>query len=147
MTNMPRVWLMRGGGHGEDEEAALAEGRAIIGFRDAGDLSSFADLNAIAAALVRTDKERNEARAMNWARQLWAFSRGAREGDAAVMPLKTRPGQIALGRVAGPYEYAFVGGEQRHTRKVTWLKPDVPRLRISRHRGRVFQRIADGISD
>lgn len=36
MSKPPSVWLMRAGGHGEDEKTALAEGRAIIGFEDVG---------------------------------------------------------------------------------------------------------------
>jgi restriction system protein len=44
-----------------------------------------------------------------------------------VLPLKTRPGQIALGRASGPYQFRDVGGEKRHTRAVTWVRPDVAR--------------------
>jgi restriction system protein len=127
MSEPTPVWLMRGGGRGEDEEKALEDGRAIIGFRDAGDLRGYPSVEAIAEVLFRTDKSPNEDRAATRARQLWAFSRSAKEGDVVVMPLKTQPGQIALGRLAGPYEYALIGEEKRHTRKVKWVIPGVPR--------------------
>lgn len=127
MSKPPSVWLMRAGGHGEDEETALAEGRAIIGFEDVGDLSGFASAEEVVAALAKTEKEPNENRLLNWARQLWAFSRTAQTGDTVVLPLKTRSGQIALGRISGPYEFAPIGDKKRHTRKVAWVKPDVPR--------------------
>jgi len=48
-------------------------------------------------------------------------------GDVAVLPLKTRAGQIALGRVTGTYRYADVRGQERHTRAVDWTHPDLPR--------------------
>lgn len=121
------VWLMRAGGRGEDEELALTHGRAIIGFEEIGDLSQFKDVAQAAAAIVKMDKDGKKARATNYARQLLAFSRGATKGDTVVLPLKTRPGQVALGRIDGPYEYAIVAGRHRHTRRVTWMRPDVPR--------------------
>ncbi|MBE0624562.1 MAG: restriction endonuclease [Burkholderiales bacterium] len=127
MGEEKKVWLVRAGRRGEDEEADLTEGRAMIGFRDANNLASYPDVAAVARALLKADKEPNENRAANRARQAWAFSRTAQVGDSVVLPLKTRPGQIALGRIVGPYEYTKIGGEKRHTLKVKWLKPDVPR--------------------
>ena len=76
---------------------------------------------------MKADKAPNEGRATNRARQAWAFSHTAQVGDIVVLPLKTRPGQVALGRIVKPYEYVAIGGEKRHTIKVNWLKPDVPR--------------------
>jgi restriction system protein len=118
---------MRAGGYGEDEETALAQGLAIIGFRNVGDLMKYPSIEAIAEALKKGDKTPNQDRADTWARQLWAFSRVAQEGDTVVLPLKTQPGQIALGVLSGPYAYAKVGDELRHTRKVKWVRPDLPR--------------------
>jgi len=118
---------MRAGGHGEDEDAALSEGRAIIGYQEIEDLSPFKDVAAIAKALLKTIASANENRAANWARQLWAFRAQAQTNDVVVLPLKTRAGQIALGRISGPYEYVKVAGKYRHTRKVDWVKPDIAR--------------------
>src|SRR5687768_9171771 len=106
--NPAKVWVMRAGGYGEDEESALAEGRAIIGFRNVGDLSAYKHVDFIAEALKKADKAANEDRAATQARQLWAFSRQAEVNDVAVLPLKTRPGQIAMGRITGPYEYVLL---------------------------------------
>jgi restriction system protein len=118
---------MRAGGYGEDEEIALAQGLAIIGFRNAGDLMSYKSVEAISEALKKADKSPNQDRADTQARQLWAFSRQAQEGDTVVLPLKSQPGQIALGKLTGSYAYLQVGGEKRHTRKVKWVRPDLPR--------------------
>lgn len=127
MNNVAKIWVVRAGKHGEDEESALAEDRLIIGFRDADDLSKYGDVHAIAKDLLRSDQSQNEGRAANRARQLWAFSRTAEIGDIVVLPFKTRPGQIALGKISGPYEYKKIGSEKRHTRSVKWIKPDIPR--------------------
>lgn len=123
----PKVWVMRAGGDGEDEESALSRGMAIIGFRHAVDLMSYPTLEAIADALMKADKAPNQDRANTLARQLWAFSRRAEVGDTVVLPLKTQPGQIAMGVLEGPYAYVKVGDELRHTRKVKWVRPDIPR--------------------
>lgn len=122
-----KVWLMRTGARGEDDDTALTGGRVLIGFRDAQDLTSYPDVDSLTEALLRADQNPNQDRAANRARQAWAFGRTAKEGDIVVLPLKTRPGQIALGRLSGPYEYTMIAAEKRHTRKVTWIKPDVAR--------------------
>lgn len=124
-SSLPKVWLMRAGSHGEDEEVALSQGRVVHGSR-VGDLSAYKDVKAVAKALSE-EAAFNESRAANWARQLWAFYSLAQVNDIVVLPLKTRPGQIALGRIKGPYEYLKIAGEYRHTRKVDWLRLDVAR--------------------
>ncbi len=123
----PKVWVMRAGTYGEDEEFALAQGMALIGFRNVSDLSKYRSVETISEALKSADKAPNKDRADTQARQLWAFSRQAEVGDTVVLPLKTQPGQIALGTLSGPYVYREIAGERRHTRKVKWLRPDVPR--------------------
>ena len=120
------VWLARAGVHGEDEEMALSEGLAIIGFRDVGDLNEFRTLEDLVATLQAADPEASIHRAANLARQLWAFREEMTVGDIVVLPRKTRPGQIALGRVQGPYEYRRLGEEMRHIRQVSWERT-VPR--------------------
>ncbi len=114
------VWLVRAGRYGEDEETALSEGLAIIGFRNVDDLRNYASLEELTAALLAKDPEGSQPRAANLARQLWAFREGMKQGDIVVLPLKSRPGQIALGHVAGPYEFRKMGEPQRHVRPVRW---------------------------
>jgi len=121
------VWLVRAGRGGEDEETALTEGLAIIGFRDVGDLRAYATLDDLTEALLATDPTGSQSRVTNLARQLWAFREGMKVGDIVVLPLKSQPGQIALGRVTGDYEFRQVGDRQRHVRRVKWERPDVLR--------------------
>lgn len=121
------VWLVRAGRHGEDEETALAEGLAIIGFTDADDLRSYGSIEQLTAALLAEDVSGSQHRAANRARQLWAFREGMQVRDTAVLPMKTRPGQIALGRVAGSYQFREINGRGRHVRPVKWEESTVPR--------------------
>lgn len=127
MPQETQIWLVRGGGHGEDEQVALSSGLAVIGFKPVPDLHNFQDLPMLQAALLARDEHSRENRAANHARQLWAFANAMQLGDVVVMPLKTAPGHLALGRVNGPYEHAMVGGELRHVRKVKWQRIDLPR--------------------
>lgn len=127
MGNSTKVWLVRAGRHGEDEELCLSSGRAIIGWQSHGDLAKVKSLDDAMAAMKSKDSSGNAHRVANFARQFWAFRGLISLGDIIVLPLKTRRGQVALGVVEGAYEYADVGGTKRHTRRVKWVKPDVPR--------------------
>jgi len=124
---LAKVGLVRAGRDGEDEETALNQGLAIIGFRDVGDLRAFRSIDELIATIRRTDPAGREHRAENRGRQLWAFREALQPDDTVVLPLKTRSGQIALGRASGTYQFREIGGEKRHTRAVTWVRPDCAR--------------------
>lgn len=123
----PKVWLVRAGKHGEDEEGAISKGLAIIGFREVDDLDSFDSfqnlLKTLKGKFPSDPEKRNEVNS----RQLWAFKEGIKLGDIIVLPLKTQPGQIAIGRAKGAYSFMSVEGEKRHVRPVDWVRPSVPR--------------------
>lgn len=123
----PKVWIVRAGRHGEDEELALASGRVIIGWYEHGDATGLHSLEDVVDQMRTMDRSGNEHRIANFARQFWAFRGLIHKGDTVVLPLKTRPGQIALGTVEGDYEFTDVGGRRRHTRRVKWVRPEVPR--------------------
>lgn len=126
MSDTPKVYLVRAGKLGEDEEVALDGQMAIIGFRDIPSLKDAKDYDAVFAA-VEAQMPGAKPRAIgNRAGQLWAFAIAMQEGDIVVMPRKLTS-QIALGRVTGPYRHQKVGSEARHTRPVKWERPDVPR--------------------
>ena len=123
----PRVWLVRAGARGEDESLALELGLAVIGFNDIPDLTNVDDRGSMLERVRQANPGVNDNRNRNRANQLSAFVLRMQEGDIVALPLKTRPGQIALGRITGPYRYRDIDGVMRHTRQVTWLRPDVPR--------------------
>jgi restriction system protein len=60
---------------------------------------------------------------LNFAAQLNQFCNQMQIGDLVVVPLKTTS-QIAVGEVVGPYVHGDKGAV---TRKVKWLRPDLPR--------------------
>ena len=127
-VDAPKVWITRAGRFGEDEENALSEGLAIVGFRKFPDLAKFSSPDELVAYHQKEiEPGAPERRSRNFAQQLWAFRETIQTGDLVVLPLKTRPGQIAIGRVKGPYRFLDVSGEGRHTRPVDWTHPDVPR--------------------
>jgi restriction system protein len=126
MTEQSKVYLVRAGKHGEDEEYVLENGVAMISFREIPSLEGLKDYEAV-SKLVASALPGAKPRAVgNFAGQLWAFAIAAKEGDIVVLPRK-HTSQIALGRVKGPYKYLKVGAENRHTRAVHWVRPDVPR--------------------
>lgn len=127
MSREPNLFLVRAGKNGEDEDTAIEEGKAILGFREVGTLEGARSREEVAARLGEAAPDEQPKRRANRAGQLWAFKDAMREGDLVVLPRKLTS-QIAVGRVAGPYAFAEVENELRHTRKVSWIRPDVPRL-------------------
>ena len=126
MKNAPKVYLARAGRSGEDEELALENNLAIIGFREVPSLEGAKDYYAV-FKLLEDNLPGKKPRAIgNFAGQLWAFALTMQEDDIVVLPRKLTS-QIALGRVRGPYRYMHVDSEPRHTRPVEWLQTDLPR--------------------
>jgi len=99
------AWLVRGGEHGEREARALTEGLAIAGWTALGDIGGYDIREGIREALKSTYPDVAENVVANWTGQLWRFARQISPGDQVVMPLHTKPGQVAIGHVIGPYEY------------------------------------------
>jgi restriction system protein len=125
--SVAKVWVVRAGRHGEDEEAGLSSNLAIIGFHEVGDLRTFDSIRDLLNAIKGIFPTGPEKKIENLSRQLWAFKEGIKAGDIIVLPLKTQPGQIAIGRAKGPYSFVAVGEEKRHVRAVDWIRPAVPR--------------------
>ena len=126
MRNTPKVYLVRAGRYGEDEDNVLENNRAIIGFAEIPSLERVEDYDAVAKVVRETLPGRKPRAIGNFARQLLAFRVAMQENDIVVMPRKLTS-QIAIGRVKGAYEYLQVHTAYRHTRPVEWLRPDVPR--------------------
>ena len=124
---MAAVWLVRAGARGEDESVALEQNLAILGFHEVADLTYASEREAVLERVRQANPEAKDATIRNVATQLSAFSLRMHEGDVVVLPLKTRPGQIALGRVDGPYRFQDIEGVKRHTRSIQWIRQDVPR--------------------
>jgi len=126
MMEQPKVFLTRAGRNGEDEENALENGLAIIGFREVPSLESVTDYDSVFRLVSEALPDAKRRTIGNFSGQLWAFALAIREGDIVVLPRKLTS-QIAIGRVTGPYQYRKVGNDFRHTRAVEWLQIDLPR--------------------
>lgn len=126
MSDLPRVYLVRAGRNGEDEDSALENNLAIIGFLEIPSLEETKDYDAVAKLVNEALPDRKPGAINNFARQLWAFRGTMQEDDLVVLPRKLTS-QIAIGRVTGPYGYVQVKSELKHTRPVKWLQTDIPR--------------------
>ena len=126
MKDKPKVYLIRAGRSGEDEDYALENNVAVIGFQDVLSLEGAGDYDAV-VKLVKAAFPDEKPRAIgNKAGQLWAFALGMHQGDIVVLPRKLTS-QIAVGRVTDRYRYQRVNNALRHTRPVKWLQTDLPR--------------------
>ncbi|MDQ2875186.1 MAG: hypothetical protein M3Y33_10490 [Actinomycetota bacterium] len=122
------AWLVRGGEAGEREKRALVEGLAFIGWPRLGDISAYDTRDGIRLALKSAYPDYADNVIANWTGQLWRFTNQIAVGDYVVMPLHTKPGYVAIGIIAGGYEYRETEPvEFRHIRTVQWLQKDIPR--------------------
>lgn len=126
MSADPRVFVVRAGGAGEDEEFVLENDLAVIGFNDYPSFEKAAEYADVFAIISKASPDMKPRAKGNHAGQLWAFAIDMKVGDIVVLPRK-QTDQIALGVVSGPYKYRQIAGEPRHTRPVKWIRPDVPR--------------------
>jgi len=118
--------MVRGGRYGQQEELALENGIACVGFSEVADLSRTKDYELVVGVVREAYPDASKGRSQNYAGQLHAFANRIQEGDLIAMPLKTRR-QIALGKATGPYKYRTDLGDVHHCRASEWIRPDVPR--------------------
>lgn len=122
---MTRLWIVRGGAHGEMELAALDQSKLMIGFLEAGDLSKLDSRDAILVHLQDVMPNEGKNRLRNFAAQLNQFANTIQVGDYVVMPRKLTNG-VAIGVVTGNYKFD-PDGEVKHTRPVKWKDESLPR--------------------
>lgn len=125
------AWVVRAGKDGEDEDTALDDSVAIIGFEAYADATGKREREEISKIVRAAEPDASEHQIGNFVSQFYAFTTQIVKGDIVVLPLKTRPGQFAIGRVTGGYEYLKVGGVDRHTRPVEWDKIDAQRTGLA----------------
>ena len=132
----PRLWAVRAGGDGRDEDYVLANGIAMLGFENlpAPDSDDYKTYRKVVQAL-RTDWPERAVRAN--ADQVWNFAWEIEEGDIIVLPQKRGERHIAWGTVEGEYQHRDAKGGPRHTRPVKWVRTDIPRSAFGKH-GRYF---------
>lgn len=130
MGESSRVFVVRAGSSGQDEEYSLDNRMVVLGFQEYPSLQEAKDYNDIVSIVKKTRPDLKPRATGNYAGQLWAFALAMKQGDIVVLPRKLTS-QIAIGRVKGPYSYKKIGQEYRHTRPVEWIRPDVPRTQFA----------------
>ncbi len=135
LTDGTSAWVVWAGEHGEDEDTALEDGIAIIGFYEYGDATGKTTRDEI-EKLVREGEDEavtdgaeplSPHQIGSFVSQFFAFTVQIQTGDIVVLPLKTRSGQLAIGRCTGDYEYRKIDGDYRHVRPVDWERVDAER--------------------
>jgi restriction system protein len=126
-----RAWLTRSGKYGERDEWALGKSVTPGGFGEVSDLTGRDSLDDVRAVVSSAYPDASVNTVGNIAAQLWALVGRMHIGDLVVLPLKTTS-QIAVGRIAGNYEYrtAEIDPDKRHVRRVEWNRADVARSSI-----------------
>lgn len=124
------VWMVRHGKYGEQEEIALEKRIITIGWDKFPDMSQFRTKEELIERFKEIYPNDSKIKISIGAGQLWRFSHEIEEGDLVVVPLKTSSA-VAFAKVTGPYKYREdIAENVRHTRKVKWLRIDVPRSSI-----------------
>ena len=118
--------MARAGRAGEDEDSALENSVAIVGFQNVPSLADAGDYHGVHRVVSNALPDTKPRAVVNYARQLTAFAVAMKKGDLVVLPRKLTS-QIAIGRVTGPYEFRKMDDTFRHVRPVEWLQTDVPR--------------------
>jgi restriction system protein len=114
------LWLVRAGSHGEQEDFALENSVAVIGWDELPDLSGVKTRPEMLALLHKIYPNEKDKTLKNWESQVWAFVQRIKPDDLIALPLKRRS-VIALGQVTG--DYIFKGDNPAgtlHSRPVKW---------------------------
>ena len=120
----PHLWCVRAGRDGQDEEYVLTNDVAMLGFEDepAPDTD---DHKAFVEVVHKRHPDWPKAKAKKTADQIWNFAWEIQKRDIVVLPRKR--GEIAWGTVEGEYQHREVNGTPRHTRRMRWVRTDIPR--------------------
>jgi hypothetical protein len=123
------VWVIRAGREGTYEALALSEGVALIGWSELGALSMEASRDDLKELIAEHYGEQRSASLASQGGQIFRFLHDVHVDDLVVLPLRSRPGHVAVGRVRGEYEHRtdgdFAGTDAQNTRAADWLSPSL----------------------
>jgi MoxR-like ATPase len=129
-----RVWVIRAGRGGEQESLALDQSVALIGWSTLGELSTELSRDELKERIQAEYGERRPQSLASQAGQIYRFVNEVSIGDLVVLPLRTSPNHVAVGRVASHYRYRedgpFFDSDGRHTHDVEWLGRSIPSERF-----------------
>jgi MoxR-like ATPase len=125
-----RVWIIRAGREGEQESLALDQNVALIGWSTLGQLNSELSRDELKKRIQAEYGEHRPQSLASQAGQIYRFVNEVSVGDLVVLPLRTNPNRVAVGRIVGPYRYredgSFFDSDGRHTHDVEWLSRSIP---------------------
>lgn len=122
------LWLVRAGRHGEQEQGALDNQVATIGWNELPDLSGSKSREELRKIYLQFYPKSKKSEVGNKVGQLWRFVRQIQPGDLVALPLKTQSA-IAIGKVEGAYEYKQLTPNIKHIRRLKWLET-IPRSKF-----------------
>jgi restriction system protein len=121
------VWTVKGGRHGERVDRLVANNLIGGGWEQLPSLDNVDSKEKLAEIYRAAYPDAKSSTAANYVGQLWSLVHRMQQGELVVLSMKTT-GTIAVGRIAGPYQYRDdLGEDLRHCRPVTWLATDIPR--------------------
>ena len=120
------LWMVRAGRFGAQEDVALREGVATIGWDEMPTLSGVKSKEELEKLYVKTYPDAKKNAVANMVGQIWTFMSRIKKGDLVAIPLK-KQAAIAIGRVEDDgYEYKEITENVKHIRRVKWIKT-IPR--------------------
>lgn len=120
-----KIWTVRAGKYGEQEQICLDEGIVTIGWNDIPNLKSFKTRDDLFNKYQKLYEEPSNVKAGINAGQLWRFANEIANGDLVALPSKTQP-TIHIGKITGDYKYEKKEDNVIHWRPVKWLR-SIPR--------------------
>lgn len=121
------VWTVKGGRYGERVDRFLANEVIGGGWEQLPSLEHVDSKERLAEVYRAAYPDMKASAVANYVGQLWSLVHRMQEGELVTLSVKTT-GTIAVGRIAGPYEYRNdLGEDLRHCRPVTWLATEIPR--------------------
>lgn len=120
-----RLWTVRAGKYGEQEQLCLDEKVITVGWSDVPDLKLFKTRDDLFDEYQNIYGENQQRKSGINAGQLWRFANEIAVGDLVALPSKMQP-VIHVGKVVGDYQYEKKKDDIVHWRRVDWLKA-IPR--------------------
>jgi restriction system protein len=102
MSNV--VWTVKGGRNGEREDRLIQQNLIGGGWEQLPSLEDISSKEELAGRYRTAYPDAKASTVANYVGQLWSLLSRMQEGELVVLSLKTT-GTVAVGRIAGPYQY------------------------------------------
>lgn len=120
-----KLWTVRAGRHGQQEQTCLDENIITIGWSDLPDIKKFNSREELFEAYQKVYNEDSNVKAGIKVGQIWRFANEIAIGDLVALPSKFQP-IINIGKVTGEYQHERKEENVVHWRPVKWLS-SIPR--------------------